>query len=348
METWMRYRRLGGSGAHISAWGLGTMMFGSSGLAEAEAAKLLGVALDHGINLVDTADAYAGGESEQILGRVLKDLKGRRDEIFLASKFHMPTGPGPNDRGNSRLHIMRAVEASLTRLGVDHLDLYQVHRPDPDCSLDETMGALTDLVRQGKVRYLGTSAFPAEMLVESAWVAEKRQREVFVAEQAQYSLMARAVEAAVLPTCQRLSMGVIAWSPLAGGWLTGKYRRGQEVPAGSRAAEGKVTIRFFTESPANERKYDLVESLATLADQAGLTLLQLALAWVDRHPAITSTLLGPRTTEQFASLLGALDARLDDEMLDLIDLLITPGTDVNPADLGYLPPWIVDSSRRRR
>ena len=342
----MRYRRLGGSGAQVSAWGLGTMMFGSSGgMTGAEADTLLGMALEAGINLVDTADAYAGGESEAILGTI---MRGRRDEIFLASKFHMPTGPGPNDRGNSRLHIMRAVEGSLTRLGTDHLDLYLVHRPDPDCSLDETMGALTDLVRQGKVRYIGTSAFPAEMLMESAWVADKRGREMFVAEQSQYSVFARAVEAAVLPTCQRLGMGVIAWSPLAGGWLTGKYQRGVAAPPGSRAAEGKVTVRFYVDTPANACKYDLVESLSEVADKAGLTLPQLALAWADRHPAITSTLLGPRTPEQFATLLGSLEAPLDDALLDLIDLMITPGTDVNPADLGYLPPWLLDSSRRRR
>ncbi|MEO3786705.1 aldo/keto reductase [Actinocorallia sp. B10E7] len=342
----MEYRRLGTSGAKVGAWGLGTMMFGASPDWRAdEADRMIGIALEHGVNLVDTADAYAGGESERVLG---KALKGRRDQVFLASKFHMPTGPGPNDRGNSRLHIMRAVEASLARLGTDHLDLYQVHRPDADCDLDETLGALTDLVRQGKVRYLGTSAFPPEMLVEAAWVAEKRLRERFVAEQTQYSVLSRAVESAVLPTCQRLGMGVIVWSPLAGGWLTGKYRRGAEFPAGSRAAENRVTIRFFSDSPENDRKYDLVEKLTELAAQAGLSLLQLALAWVDRHPAITSTLLGPRSAEQLSSLLENVGAELDDEVLDLIDLLVRPGTDVNPSDLGYVPPWLLDSSRRRR
>ncbi|WP_153531624.1 aldo/keto reductase [Actinomadura macrotermitis] len=342
----MEYRRLGGSGARVSAYGLGTMMFGASGgQGPEEADRMVGLALDRGINLIDTADAYAGGESERILGQV---LKGRRDQVFLATKFHMPTGPGPNDRGNSRLHIMRAVEASLSRLDTDHIDLYQVHRPDPDCDIDETLGALTDLVRQGKVRYIGTSAFPPELLVESAWTAEKRLRERFVAEQAQYSVLNRAVESGVLPTCRRLGMGVLVWSPLAGGWLTGKYRRGQEFPAGSRAAEQKVTVRFFSDSPENARKYDIVEQLEQLAESRGLSLLQLALAWVDTHPAITSTLLGPRTAAQLGGLLDAAGATLDAEALDLIDLLLPPGADTNPADLGYTPPWISDASRRRR
>jgi aryl-alcohol dehydrogenase-like predicted oxidoreductase len=342
----MIYRRLGRSGAVVSALGLGTMMFGRSGdMSATEAGKLLDLALDRGINLVDTADAYAGGDSERILGEI---LRGRRDQVFLATKFHMPTGPGPNDRGNSRHHIMRAVETSLTRLGTDHLDLYQVHRPDPDCDLDETLGALSDLVRQGKVRYIGTSAFPADMLVEAAWVSERRGREHVVAEQTQYSLFARAAETAALPTCRRLGIGVIAWSPLAGGWLTGKYRRGVPKPPGSRAAQGRVTVRFYADSPANDRKYDLVETLRVLADDAGLSLLQLALAWADRHPAITSVLLGPRSADQLGSLLDASGAHLDDDLLDQIDLVLTPGVDVNPADLGYIPPWITDSSRRRR
>lgn len=342
----MIYRRLGRSGARLSALGLGTMMFGRSGdMSSTEAARLVDLALDRGINLVDTADAYAGGDSEQILGSV---LRGRRDRVFLATKFHMPTGPGPNDRGNSRHHIMRAVEASLVRLQTDHLDLYQVHRPDPDCDLDETLGALTDLVRQGKVRYIGSSAFPAEMLMEAAWTSDRRNREFFVAEQAQYSLFARAAESAVMPTCQRLGIGVIAWSPLAGGWLTGKYRRGAPPPSHSRAAQGRVTVRFYADNRANDRKYDLVEHLSKLAGDAGLSLLQLALAWADRHPAITSVLLGPRSQDQLAALLDAAGADLDDDLLDQIDLLLAPGTDVNPADLGYTPPWITDSQRRRR
>ena len=339
----VRYRTLGSTGITVSTQCLGTMMFGEWGRTdEAECKRILGVALDGGINFVDTADVYAFGESETILGHT---LKGRRDDVVLATKFSQPMSEDPNRRGNSRRWIMRAVEESLRRLQTDWIDLYQVHRPDPDCDIDQTLGALTDLVQAGKVRAIGTSTFPAEYLVTAQWVAEKRGRERFVTEQPPYSILARAAEASVLPTCRDLGLGVIVWSPLNGGWLTGKYRRGQELPSDSRAA--RHPDHFDYDHPVRERKLDLVEALLGIAGQADLTLTQLAIAFVLEHPVVTAAIVGPRTPEQLADQLPASDITLDTAVLDAIDALIEPGLNVHPADTGWVPSALRRNQRRR-
>jgi aryl-alcohol dehydrogenase-like predicted oxidoreductase len=286
---------------------------------------------------------YSRGESEEIVG---KALAGKRDGVVLATKFHGSMGADPNEQGNSRRWILREVENSLRRLRTDWIDLYQVHRPDPSCDIDETLGALSDLVRAGKIRYLGSSTFPAHEIVEAQWVAERRARERFRCEQPPYSLLVRAVERDVLPVCQQYGMGVIPWSPLASGWLTGGYRKGRELPP-SRRAE-RLPQRFDVEIPENRRKLDAADALAVLAEEAGLSLVHLALAFVLRHPAVTAAIIGPRTMEHLESQLGAADVRLDDELLERIDAIVPPGQNVNPADAGYVPPALADSSLRRR
>jgi aryl-alcohol dehydrogenase-like predicted oxidoreductase len=338
------HRVLGRTGIRVSPLCLGSMMFGSWGNPdEDECVRMVHTALDAGINLVDTADVYDQGVSERIVGRA---LAGRRDDVVLATKFHNPMGDDPNQRGNSRRWIVRAVEDSLRRLGTDWIDLYQVHRPDPDTDIDETLGALSDLVRQGKVRAIGTSTFPAAELVEAQWVAERRGRERFATEQPPYSILARGVEADVLPTCRRYGLGVIVWSPLNGGWLTGKYRRGAAPPPGSRAE--RKPDHFDYGDPVRERKLDLVEALADLAAEAGLSLTHLAQAWVLEHPAVTSAIVGPRTPGQLADVLGAADVVLEDAVLDRIDELVPPGANINPADAGHVPASLDAAARRRR
>ncbi|MFV2087275.1 aldo/keto reductase [Micromonospora sp. LOL_021] len=341
----MQYRRLGGTGVEVSTLCLGAMMFGAWGNTdEQECRRIVGEALDAGINVVDTADVYAHGESEQILGRA---LRGRRDDVVLATKFHEPMGDDRNRRGNSRRWIRQAVEASLRRLGTDRIDLYQMHRPDPGTDVDETLGALSDLVREGKVLMVGSSAFPAEEIVEAQWAAQRRQRERFTTEQLPYSIMARGVEAGVLPTCQRHRLGVLAFSPLNGGWLTGKYRSA-EVPADSRA--GRNADHFdFRDAAARQRKLDVVGELEKLAAQAGLSLIELALGFVLSHPAVTTAIVGPRTLPQLRSQLGAGELTgLPAAVLDRIDELVPPGHNVNPADAGYRPPALTDPASRRR
>jgi len=339
----MEHRPLGRTGMHVSTLCLGTMMFGEWGNPdEGECARIVHAALDAGINFVDAADIYADGQSEEILGRA---LRGRRDEVVLATKFGNPMGDDPNRRGGSRRWITQAVEDSLRRLGTDWIDLYQLHRPDPHTDIDETLAALSDLIHAGKVRAIGTSTFSAAELVEAQWVAERRGRERFTTEQPPYSIFARGVEAEVLPTCQRHGIGVIVWSPLNGGWLTGKYRRGQAPPPGSRAV--REPDHFDFGDPIRERKLDLVEALVELADGAGLSLTHLAQAWVLVHPAVTSAIIGPRTPEQLADVLGAADVVLDDDLLDAIDALVPPGTNVNPADAGHVPPSLDAAARRR-
>ena len=339
----MRYRTLGTTGITVSTQCLGTMMFGAWGATdETECRLILDLALDAGINFVDTADVYAFGESETILGNI---LKGRRDDIVLATKFHEPMGEDPNRRGNSRRWIIRAVEESLRRLQTDWIDLYQVHRLDPACDIDQTLGALTDLVRAGKVAAIGTTTFPAEHLVTAQWVAEKRGRERFVTEQPPYSIFTRAVEASVLPTCRDLDLGVIVWSPLNGGWLTAKYRRGEEPPGDSRAA--RHPDHFDYDDPVRERKLDLVEALVGLAAEAGITLTQLAIAFVLEHPAVTAAIVGPRTPQQLADQIPAADLVLDTAVLDAIDALIPPGFNVNPTETGWVPPGLSPQQRRR-
>ncbi len=339
----MEYRELGGTGMRVSTFCLGAMMFGEWGNPDADACiAMVHRALDAGVNVVDTADVYSAGVSEEIVGRA---LRGRRDDVILATKFHGPMGPDPNQRGNSRRWILRAVENSLRRLDTDWIDLYQVHRPDPDTDIDETLGALSDLVHQGKVRAIGTSTFPAEQIVEARWTAERRGRERFRTEQPPYSIFARGIERAVLPTCRRYGLGVLVWSPLNGGWLTGKYRRGTEPSADSRAV--RAAEHFDYAGVAAARKLDLVEELAKLASDAGCTLTHLAHAFVLAHPAVTTAIIGPRTPEQLDDVLAGADVRLDPDVLERIDALVPPGTDLNPADAGYTPPEL-DPARLRR
>jgi aryl-alcohol dehydrogenase-like predicted oxidoreductase len=320
------------------------MMFGPMGNRdEDDCVRIIQRALDAGINFVDTADVYSAGVSEQIVG---KALAGRRDEIVLATKFHGPMGEDPNRRGNSRRWIVRAVEESLQRLGTDYLDLYQVHRPEGDTDVDDTLSALSDLVHAGKVRYLGSSTFPAEAIVEAQWVAERRGHERFRCEQPPYSIFVRSIEASVLPTAQRYGMAVIPWSPLNGGFLTGRYRPGAEAPTSGRAA--RLPQRFDPERPDVARKLELVPRLEAVAEQAGLTLPHLALGFTLAHPAVTAPIIGPRTMEQLEGLLGAADVRLDDDTLDAIDRIVPPGTTVNAADDGFVPPALASAWRRRR
>ncbi len=340
----MELRILGGTGVMVSPLCLGTMMFGAWGNTDHDdSIRVIHRALDAGINFVDTADVYAQGESEEIVG---KALKGRRDEIVLATKFHGTMGEGPNRRGNSRRWILRAVEDSLRRLQTDWIDLYQVHRPEPGTDIDETLGALSDLVHAGKIRYLGSSTFPAHELVEAQWTAERRGRERFVCEQPPYSLLARGIEADVLPVCERYRIGVIPWSPLAGGWLTGRYRQGQEVPPSTRA--DRLPGRFDLSLPENQRKLEAADRLALLAEEAGLSLIHLALAFVIRHPAVTAAIIGPRTMEQLESQLGATEVQLGDDVLDKLDEIVPPGHTVNAEDAGYVPPSLEQSALRRR
>jgi aryl-alcohol dehydrogenase-like predicted oxidoreductase len=339
----MEHRQLGATGVSVSPLCLGTMMFGAWGNTDHdESIRIIHRALDEGINFVDTADVYARGESEEIVG---KALEGRRDNIVLATKFHGTMGDDPNQFGNSRRWIIQEVENSLRRLKTDWIDLYQVHRPEPGTDIDETLGALTDLVRAGKIRYFGSSTFPAWQIVEAQWVAERRGRERFVCEQPPYSILVRGIEADVLPVCERYRMGVIPWSPLAGGWLSGRFRKG--VEATSRRAE-RIPARYDMSMPENQRKLEIVEELALLAQDAGLTLIELALAFVLRHPAVTAPIIGPRTMEHLESQLGAVSVNLSDELLDRIDELVPPGTNLNAVDGGWTPPSLAETALRRR
>src|SRR5437660_7538008 len=339
----MERTTLGATGIQVSRYCLGAMMLGAWGNTDHDdCIRIIHTALDGGINFIDTADVYSFGESEEIVG---KALQGRRDSVVLATKFVAPMSEDTNQRGASRRWIMQEVENSLRRLGTDYIDLYQAHRPDPTVDLDDTLGALSDLVHQGKVRVLGSSTYPAELIVEAQWTAERRGRERFVCEQPPYSIFARGIEAAVLPTCQRYGMGVIPWSPLAGGWLTGKYRLGQEIPMTGRAA--RIPQRFDPAIPENQRKLELVEELLKVAADAGTSLTHLALAWVVEHPAVTSAIIGPRTMDQLTDLLGARDVMLDNAVLDRIDELVPPGTNVNDADAGWVPPSLSKKARRR-
>jgi aryl-alcohol dehydrogenase-like predicted oxidoreductase len=340
----MELRPLARTGVQVSPLCLGAMMFGAWGETDHdESIRIIHRALDAGINFVDTADVYSRGESEQIVGEALAG--GRRDNVILATKVHGSMGDDPNEFGNSRRWIVREVENSLRRLGTDWIDLYQIHRPEPDTDIDETLGALTDLVRAGKVRYIGSSTFPASQIVEAQWVAESRGRQRFVCEQPPYSLLVRGVEEDVLPTCLRHGMGVIPWSPLAGGWLSGRYRKDTDVPTSRRAQ--MIPRRYDMSIPENQRKLDAADALARLAEEAGMTLIELALAFVIRHPAVTAAIIGPRTMEHLESQLPAASIELSDEVLDRIDEIVPPGTNVNPADAGWQNPALEPEARRR-
>jgi aryl-alcohol dehydrogenase-like predicted oxidoreductase len=342
----MEHRRLGRTGVSVSKLCLGAMMFGEWGTKDhEESIRIIHRALDAGINFIDTADVYSRGESEVIVGKALAG--GRRDDVVLASKAHMPMGNDPNQRGNSRRWITREVENSLRRLGTDWIDLYQIHRYDPETDIDETLGALTDLVRTGKVRYIGHSTWPVSAIVEAQWAARERGRERFTCEQPPYSILVRAIESDVLPTCQRYGMGVIPWSPLAGGWLSGRYRRGVEAERPFSAARRLLSGRFDMSMPANQRKLEAADQLAELADKAGMSLIEMALAFVLRHPAVTSAIIGPRTMEHLESQLTAADIELTDDVLDRIDKIVPPGVTINAADNGWVSPALEAAARRR-
>ena len=339
----MHYRRLGTTGVEVSTLCLGAMMFGAWGNRDHDAGVgIIHAALDAGINFIDTADVYSAGESEEIVG---KALVGRRDEVVLATKVHGVMGPGRNEGGISRRWIIRECEASLRRLGTDYIDLYQIHRPDPRVGMDETLGALTDLVHAGKVRYLGSSTFLPSQIVEAQWTAERRGRERFICEQPPYSMLARGIEVDVLPTCDRYGMGVIPWSPLSGGWLSGKWRHG--APNSSRRS-AMMPDRYDLALPENQRKLDAADALGALADDLGMSLIHLALAWVINHPTVTAAIIGPRKLDQLESQLGAVDVSIDAATLDRIDEIVPPGTNFGWADAGYSPPSIENPARRRR
>jgi aryl-alcohol dehydrogenase-like predicted oxidoreductase len=340
----MKQRTLGRTGISVSPLCLGAMMFGAWGNKDHDdSIRIIHRALDAGINFIDTADVYSQGESEQIVGKALAG--GRRDQVVLATKVHAQMGDDPNAQGNSRRWIIRECEASLRRLQTDWIDLYQIHRPDPTCDIDETLGALTDLQRAGKIRAFGSSTFPPSQIVEAQWVAERRGRERFVCEQPPYSLLVRGVETEVLPVCQKYGMGVIPWSPLAGGFLSGAYHRDQ-APTSLRAS--RMPDRYDLTLPVNQRKMVAVDALTKVAGEAGISLIHLALAFVISHPAVTAAIIGPRTMEHLESQLGAAEVTLDAATLDRIDAIVPPGTNLNPADAGWAPPEITDSRLRRR
>jgi len=339
----MDYRILGRTGVRVSPLCLGAMMFGKGWNPDhADGIRIIHRALDAGINFIDTADIYSRGESEEIVG---KALAGRREGIVLATKVHWPMGDNPNQRGNSRRWILMEVEASLRRLKTDWIDLYQMHRPSADTDIEETLRALDDLVHQGKVRYIGSSTFPASQIVEAQWTARQHGLNRFVCEQPPYSMLVRGVEADVLPTCQRHGMGVIPWSPLASGWLSGKWRKGAVTPTSSRS--GIFPQLFDLSRPANQRKFEAADALGALADQAGISLVQLALAFVIRHPAVTSAIIGPRTMEHLESQLGANEVKLDEGLLNRIDEIVPPGTNLDPNEVGLDNPALAPAARRR-
>jgi aryl-alcohol dehydrogenase-like predicted oxidoreductase len=340
----METRTLGRTGVRVSPLCLGAMMFGGWGNPDhEECITIIHRALDAGINFIDTADVYARGESEEIVGKALAG--GRRDNVVLATKVHGTMGDDPNEFGNSRRWITREVENSLRRLRTDWIDLYQIHRPEADTDIDETLGALTDLVRAGKVRYIGSSTFPASQIVEAQWVAERRGRERFVCEQPPYSILTRAVENDVLPTAQRYGIGVIPWSPLAGGWLTGRYRKDTEVPTSHRAE--RIPGRYDMSIPGNQRKLEAADALARLAEEAGISLIEMALAFVIRHPAVTAAIIGPRTMDHLESQLTGAEVELSDDVLDRIDEIVPPGVNLNPNDSGWQNPALQAEARRR-
>ena len=336
----MQYRPLGRTGIKVSPYCLGAMMFGQLANPDHdECVRMIHKAVDFGINFIDTADRYSAGESEEIVG---KALKGRRDSIVLATKVHGPMGDDPNMQGNSRRWITRAVEDSLRRLQTDYIDLYQIHRPAPDTDVEETLSVLTDLMREGKVRAIGASTFPASDIVEAQWIAERRGLARFRTEQPPYSILNRSIEREVLPTCQRYGMGVMAWSPLAKGMLTGRYRKGAPMP-------DSIRTRYFPKAMSDEGSLEAVEELIPLAESAGISLMHMALAFVVAHPALTAAIIGPRTMEQLDGLLDGAEVVLSDDVLDRIDAIVPPGFDVAPLEsAAYSPPSIVQTALRRR
>jgi aryl-alcohol dehydrogenase-like predicted oxidoreductase len=336
---------LGRTGVEVSRLALGTMMFGEWGNKDHDdSIRVIHRAIDAGINFIDTADIYSFGESEEIVGKAIKQ-SGKRDDLVLATKFFNGMKQEPNYRGGSRRWIIRAVEDSLRRLGTDYIDLYQMHRPDEHTDIEESLGALNDLVTQGKVRYIGSSTFQPSQVVEAQWAARQNHTARFVTEQPPYSMLIRGVEADLLPTTHRHGMGTLVWSPLAGGWLSGKFREGQPLPATHRSSGDPSS--YDLDKPVIRAKFEAADKLGALADDLGVPLVHLALAFVLRHPGVTSAIIGPRTMDQLESQLGAASLELDDATLDRIDEIVPPGTNVNPADTGFTNYWLEPSRRRR-
>ncbi len=340
----MELRTLGRTGLQVSKFALGTMALGAWGNRDHDdACRVVNEALDQGINLVDTADMYSDGESEVIVG---KAIKSRRDDVVLATKVFFPMGTDPNMRGGSRRYLVRAAEACLRRLGTDRIDLFQVHRPDPSTDIDETLGALSDLVHAGKVLAIGSSSFPPEQIVEAQWMAERRGHVRFSTEQPPYSIFVRGIEGHMLPTARKYGLGVLTWSPLNSGWLSGRYRTSRDVQMTD--FKRMIAHKFDDMLPGNRLKEQALKELAPLADGAGLSMTQLALAFAAAHPAITSVIIGPRTCDQLHELLSAADIELAGDVLDRIDEIVPPGVTLNPADADYTPPSLADARLRRR
>jgi aryl-alcohol dehydrogenase-like predicted oxidoreductase len=340
----MKLHSLGRTGIKVSPLCLGAMMFGAWGNPDHDdSIRIIHRALDAGINFIDTADVYSQGESEIIVGKALASID--RSRVVVATKVHGNMGDDPNAQGNSRRWIIAECDNSLRRMGLDYIDLYQIHRPDESVDIDETLGALSDLVHAGKIRSFGSSTFPAEQIVEAQWVAERRGRERFRTEQPPYSILVRGIERDVLPVTQAYGMGVIPWSPLAGGWLSGKFGAGKENVS-RRAA--RLPARYDMSLAANQHKLEIVTTLTDLADEAGLTIIELALAFVLEHPAISAAIIGPRTMEQLESQLSAPEIKLEAAVLDRIDEIVPPGTNVNPEDAGWAPSILTNARKRRR
>ncbi|MEV0432325.1 aldo/keto reductase [Nocardia sp. NPDC050413] len=339
----MQYRTLGRTGVQVSTLALGAMNFGRIGnTGQDEATAIVDAAIEAGINLIDTADAYSDGQSEEMVG---KAIAGRRDDLVIATKAYLPMGEDPNRRGSSRRWLVTALEDSLRRLDVDHVDLYQIHRWDPNTSDEETLSALTDLQRAGKIRYFGSSTFPAYRIVQAQWSAREHHLSRYVTEQPCYSILQRGIESHVLPVTEEYGLGVLAWSPLASGWLSGAIRAGREITTNR---SGFMPHRFDLDVPANRAKLEAVEQLAKVADRAGLTMIQLALGFVTAHRAVTSAIIGPRTMEHLHSQLAAADTVLPAEVLDEIDEIVSPGVDLAAEEKYDTPPSILDATLRRR
>ncbi|HEX3814377.1 MAG TPA: aldo/keto reductase [Mycobacteriales bacterium] len=339
----MQYRTLGRTGVQVSTLVLGAMNFGQIGRTGRDAATaIVDAALEAGVNLIDTADMYGRGESEEIVGTA---IAGRRDDLVLATKATMPMGEERNHRGSSRRWLVAELDNSLRRLNVDHVDLYQIHRWDPTTSDEETLSALTDLQRAGKVRYFGSSTFPAYRIVQAQWAAREIHLGRYVTEQPSYSILQRGIESHILPVTEEYGLGVLAWSPLASGWLSGAIRADREI---TTSRSKVLPERFDLAIPANRARLDAVEQLAKVADEAGLTMIQLALGFVTAHPAVTSAIIGPRTLDHLHSQLAATDTVLSADVLDEIDTIVAPGVDLAPDEKFDTPPALLDAALRRR
>ncbi len=340
----MQYRTLGRTGVQVSSLALGAMNFGAIGrTTQSDVDQIVGAALDAGINLIDTADMYSRGQSEEMVG---KAVAGRRDDVILATKAALPMSEERNHQGASRRWLTKALDDSLRRLGVDHIDLYQIHRWDPRTGDEETLSALTDFQRAGKIRYFGTSTFPSYRLVQAQWAAAEHRLGRYVTEQPNYSILQRGAESEVLPLAEGYGLGVLVWSPLASGWLTGAVREGHEVTT-SRSAF--MPQRFDLSVPENRAKMGAVEKLAALADESGISMIQMALGFVTAHPAVTTALIGPRTMDHLDSQLAAADTTLSAEVLDAIDAIVAPGVDLAAQEKNPTPaPAVTNPALRRR